>query len=73
MEIDDRLYDQIYTDQVAQFINFGMFVDDAKARAREIMADTFVCRSFVECAEYEKDRWQYLDEMSLGGRPYRES
>lgn len=72
MEIPDEMFAAIYLDQVAQLIDAGMFVSDAKVRARELMGQCFVSRTIAECQENEKDRWEYLDEMSLGGPIFKE-
>lgn len=72
-EIPDQLYAVIYEKQVKIGIDSGLWVDDARRAAAEMMRNTYVARSSVIQCEFQADRDAYIDdEMSVGGRRYRE-
>lgn len=51
-EIPDLLYRSIYEDEVKFGIDRGLWVDDARRRAAEIMCHTYVARSTaIQCDE----------------------
>lgn len=71
MEIPDSLYRQLFEEQVASCVRKGLWLDDARRRAAEIMDGAFVARSSALQTDFEKDQQEYVEDMSLGGRPYR--
>lgn len=54
-EIDDMTWVAIYQQQVAQYINNGIWLDEAQQLARELMDSVYVARSTALQCDTQKD------------------
>ena len=72
IEVPDWLYESILRDEIAAFLGMGFKPAEARHEALKRMGRGIVCRSTALQREHEKDRKEYIEEMSLGGQIYRE-
>lgn len=54
-EIDDMTWVAIYQQQVAQYINNGIWLDEAQQLARELMDSVYIPRSTAIQCDTQKD------------------
>lgn len=60
-EIDDGTWATIYQQQVAQYINNGLWLDQAQQLARERMDSVYVSRTTALQNECQHDYWDERD------------
>ena len=71
--VDRDTYDRFYTLQVASYLDQGLDLAAARVMAAEIMSQCFRCDEAVQQHEHQRDRDEYVEEMSLGGEPYNDN
>jgi len=71
MEVPEWFFQCVLQDEVARQINKGLDLQAARSLAREIVGRAFVSREPNLQCEFEADYADYIEDMSLGGQPYR--
>ncbi len=71
MEIPDSLYSRLFHLEVARQIDHGLDLIAAREMASSIMGHAFIARGTALARECQLDNDEFIEEMSLGGRPYK--